>query len=120
MYKQINFRPWGWWMNLHEEPGYLVKVININKGHQLSLQKHKHREESWTIARGKGEIFCENFWQVARQGKMVKIKEGTPHRAKATDDNLVIIEVQHGEILSEDDIYRIEDDYGRVVETQNE
>ena len=54
MYKQINFRPWGWWMNLHEEPGYLVKVININKGHQLSIQHHKHREESWTIARGKG------------------------------------------------------------------
>ena len=120
MYRQIKFRPWGWWMNLYEEPGYLVKIITINKGHQLSLQQHKHRDETWTIARGKGEIFSDNFWQTAREGKEGKIRKGSPHRAKAEDDNLVIIEVQHGEILSEDDIIRMEDDYGRVAETQNE
>jgi len=116
MYRKITFRPWGWWMDLYEEPGYKTKIITINEGQQLSLQKHEHRDETWTIARGKGEIFSGNFWQIARKGKVVKIKRGSEHRAKAIGDQLVIIEVQHGEKLSEDDIVRIEDDYGRVQE----
>ena len=114
MYKQINFRPWGWWMNLQEEPGYKIKLITVKDGEQLSLQVHEHRDETWTIARGKGEIFSDNFWQVAREGKVVKIPRGMVHRAKGGEGNLVILEVQHGEILSEDDITRIEDDYGRI------
>ena len=116
MLRKFFFRPWGWWIAIYEGSDYLVKVIHINKGQQLSLQKHEHRDETWTIAEGKGEIFCDNFWQMARKGKMVTIKKGTPHRAKAADESLVIIEVQHGDVLSEDDIIRIEDDYGRVQE----
>ena len=114
MLRKITFRPWCWWQALFQGPGYLAKIINVNKGQQLSLQYHKHRRETWIIASGVGEVFANGIWQIARTGKCIHIPVLGTHRIKATDKDLVLIEVQFGEKISEDDIVRIEDDYGRV------
>ena len=61
-----------------------------------------------------GEVFANGIWQIARTGKCIHIPVLGTHRVKATDEDLVLIEVQFGDKISEDDIVRIEDDYGRV------
>ena len=114
MLRKITFRPWGWWQALFQGPGYLAKIINVKKGQQLSLQYHKHRSETCIIASGVGEVFANGIWKIARTGKCIHIPVLGPHRINATDKDLVLIEVQFGEKISEDDIVRIEDDYGRV------
>ncbi len=114
MLRKITFRPWGWWKNLFQGSGYIAKVITIKKGEQLSLQRHQYRSETWIIASGEGEIFANGIWQKTRLGKCVHIPVQSIHRAKATTEDLVIIEVQFGKKLSEKDIERFEDDYGRV------
>ena len=114
MLRKITFRPWGWWQALFQGPGYLAKIINVKKGQQLSLQYHKHRSETWIIASGKGEVFANGIWQKARTGKCIHMPVLGTHRVKADETDLVLIEVQFGDKISEDDIVRIEDDYGRV------
>ena len=114
MLRKITFRPWGWWQALFKGPGYLAKIINVKKGEQLSLQYHQYRSETWIIASGVGEVFANGIWQIARTGKCIHIPVLGTHRVKATDEDLVLIEVQFGDKISEDDIVRIKDDYGRV------
>ena len=114
MLRKITFRPWGWWQALFKGPGYLAKIINVKKGEQLSLQYHQYRSETWIIASGVGEVFANGIWQIARTGKCIHIPVLGTHRIKATDEDLVLIEVQFGDKISEDDIVRIKDDYGRV------
>ena len=120
MMSKYNYRPWGWWRNLYKGPGYLVKIIFINDGEQLSLQTHKHRDETWVIADGEGEVFCNGFWQHARKGKCYHVPVNSIHRAKGGKGNLLIVETQHGDKLSEDDIERLEDDYGRVTKVKDD
>jgi len=114
MLRKITFRPWGWWQSIFQGSGYLAKVINVKKGQQLSLQYHNHRSETWIIASGQGEVFANGIWQIARTGKCIHIPVKGTHRIKADQEDLVLIEVQFGDKISEDDIVRIEDDYGRV------
>ena len=116
MLRKITFRPWGWWQSIFKGPGYLAKVINVKKGEQLSLQYHNHRSETWIIASGEGEVFANGIWQKARTGKCIHIPVKGTHRIKADKTDLVLIEVQFGDKISEDDIVRIKDDYGRVQE----
>ncbi|MAR06439.1 MAG: mannose-6-phosphate isomerase [Cyanobium sp. NAT70] len=108
-------RPWGWFEDLLEEPGYKVKRLFVRSGQQLSLQRHAHRSESWTVVSGNGRLLCSEQWHDAHPGIMLSIPEGAVHRAQAGSMNLVILEVQHGAVLSEDDIERLQDDYGRVL-----
>tara|TARA_R100000742_G_C4164576_1_gene4966 strand:- start:97 stop:444 length:348 start_codon:yes stop_codon:yes gene_type:complete len=112
--EKFNFRPWGWWKNFLKGPQFLGKVIHVKKNQQLSLQRHKHRNETWIIADGEGEVFVQGIWQKARQGKCVHIPVNGIHRVKAGKKDLVLIELQFGEKISEDDIERLEDDYGRI------
>lgn len=108
-------RPWGWYEDLLSAPGYKVKRLLIRRGQQLSLQRHRHRSESWTVVQGDGALLCDEHWQEVTAGAMLTIPCGTIHRARGGDADLIILEVQHGEDLREDDIERLQDDYGRVI-----
>tara|TARA_R100000655_G_scaffold19788_2_gene41131 strand:- start:356 stop:706 length:351 start_codon:yes stop_codon:yes gene_type:complete len=115
---KINFKPWGWYKDLYEGPGYKLKVISIDEGHQLSLQSHQYRSEVWNTVSGQGEFFVSGIWSLARVGNCIKVPINTIHRAKAGTGGLIFVEIQFGEKLSEDDIQRLEDDYGRVVSSE--
>ena len=116
MMSKYNYRPWGWWRNLYKEPGYLVKIIFINDGEQLSLQTHKHRDETWVIVRGVAEIEVNKNKKNLGRGENVFVARTITHRIKniSVVEPLEIIEVQTGDYLGEDDIERLEDDYGRI------
>ena len=108
-------RPWGWYEELTHGPNYKVKRLLVRAGCQLSLQRHRHRSESWTVVAGSGDLLCGEQWLTAHTGLMLTIPCGVLHRARAGDQNLIILEVQHGIDLREDDIERLQDDYGRVI-----
>ena len=79
------------------------------------LQRHQHRSENWTVVSGHGQLFCKNTWHDAQAGTTLYIPLGVLHRARGGQSDLVVIEVQHGQLLQESDIERLEDDYGRVI-----
>ncbi len=107
-------RPWGSWEVLAAGPGYAVKRIVVRPGARLSLQRHAHRAESWVVASGRARVTrgAEVFELDA--GTSARIALGDAHRIENPGtDELVVIEVQHGAHLHEDDIERLADDYGR-------
>ncbi|MGC6483052.1 MAG: phosphomannose isomerase type II C-terminal cupin domain [Synechococcus sp.] len=108
-------RPWGWHEEVLQGHRYKLKRLWLNPGQRLSLQRHHHRSETWTVAEGHGSLLCNNTWSEASTGSTLHIPCGAVHRAKAGNQGLLLIEVQHGAVLSEDDIERLEDDYGRVL-----
>ena len=108
-------RPWGWYETLIQGDNYLVKRLLVRAGEQLSLQRHRHRSESWIVVSGLGALLCGETWHAASQGVMLSIPCGAVHRARADGSDLLILEVQHGDDLREDDIERLQDDYGRVI-----
>ena len=96
------------------EPGYRVKRIIIYPGKRLSLQKHAHRSEHWVIVYGQGLLTLDAETRHVQAGDTAYIQTGQVHRLENTGrDYLVFIETQLGLCL-EDDIIRIEDDFGRV------
>lgn len=108
-------RPWGWYEDLLEGPGYKLKRLWLDPGQRLSLQRHRHRSENWTVAEGEGSLLCGDTWTKAAPGITLHIPCGAVHRAQAGDTGLLVIEVQHGALLEESDIERLEDDFGRVL-----
>lgn len=112
-------RPWGWFETLAEGEGYRVKRLRIQAGRRISLQRHRHRCEHWVVVAGTGRIDCEDGQIEAVVGTTVFIPVGGIHRASAGPVDLEIIEVQRGALLSEDDIERFDDDFGRVVTSLN-
>lgn len=108
-------RPWGTYATLKEEPGYKVKRITVSPGQCLSLQYHHQRAEHWVVVQGMAlvQIGDREFRTGPGQSRYIPIRE--IHRlTNIGDDELVLIEVQCGEYLGEDDIVRIADSYGRV------
>lgn len=114
---QRHGRPWGWYETLVEDRGYLVKRLWIAPGQRLSLQRHRHREEHWVVVAGGDELHLEGRVAPLQVGQSVHIPSGAVHRASAGGSGLLIVEVQRGEHLSEDDIERLSDDYGRAEAT---
>ena len=110
-------RPWGWFETLATGEGYSVKRLRILAGRRLSLQRHQHRCEHWIIASGSGRIDCQGTSLDVSAGDTLSIPVGSLHRAAAGDEDLEIIEVQRGALLSEADIERFDDDFGRVVKS---
>ena len=108
-------RPWGWYEDLISGDEYKVKRLLVRSGRQLSLQRHHHRSESWTVVAGDGALLCGETWQDASVGVMLTIPCGAVHRARGGQRDLIILEVQHGAVSREDDIERLQDDYGRVI-----
>ncbi len=106
-------RPWGRWEEYLNEEGYRVKRIIVSPWQRLSLQKHEHRAEHWVIAKGKGKFTLDDDIIDVEAGSTVFIPIGGVHRIEnPNEEPLIIIETQLGLCL-EDDIIRLEDDYGR-------
>ena len=107
-------RPWGWYQTLSEAPGNKLKRIHVLPGQQLSLQKHRHRAEHWVVVQGTALVTVGERVQELRPGQHVDIALGEVHRlANRTDTAVEIVELQFGNYLGEDDIERLQDDYGR-------
>jgi mannose-6-phosphate isomerase-like protein (cupin superfamily) len=111
---QSDVRPWGDWTVLDAGPGYVVKRIRVAPGGILSLQRHRHRAEEWTVVAGVGRVTLGQRQFDLPAGLSAHIDVGEVHRiANCGSDDVVFIEVQTGAILSEEDIERLEDSYGR-------
>ena len=109
-------RPWGYYENLSEDSTHKVKRLTVYPEKRLSLQKHKYRSETWVVASGNGTAEIDTLYYDLWPGKIVEIPKASIHRLinKSNKENLVVVEVQLGEILSEEDIVRLEDDFGRA------
>ena len=108
-------RPWGSFATVHKGEGFLVKQITVNPGGRLSLQRHKHRSENWIVVAGTAMVTIDDTRKTVAVGEHARIPLGAVHRLEnETDTPVVLVEVQHGDILSEDDIERLEDIYDRV------
>jgi mannose-1-phosphate guanylyltransferase/mannose-6-phosphate isomerase len=107
-------RPWGWYETLSSGEGYLVKRLWLSPGQRISLQSHQHRCEHWVVVNGEGLLMLEDTTIPAQRGTTLFVPEGARHRAEAGSRALEIVEVQRGALLSEEDIERYEDDFGRL------
>lgn len=108
------YRPWGSYESLVVGPRFQVKRITVNPGAQLSLQMHYHRAEHWVVVSGTAEITNGDSTGLYAENQSTYIPLGTIHRLKNPGRvPLVIIEIQSGSYLGEDDIVRLEDMYGR-------
>ena len=107
-------RPWGNWKVDEVGDGFVKKTISVNISGCLSLQSHKHRAEKWEIVSGKAEVTVGDKVEIYSAGQIVEIPQGAVHRLRnAGSTELVVKEIQLGEILDENDIIRYEDIYGR-------
>ncbi len=101
------YRPWGYYAILKEKPGYKVKEIGVYPGKYISLQRHKFRSEHWNIVQGKAEVTVGKRKTVVKKNESIFVSKGVKHRVyNPTDKMVVIIEVQIGNYLGEDDIRR--------------
>lgn len=108
-------RPWGTWHVIDTGPGFVVKRIEVKPGQRLSLQYHEHRTEIWTVVSGIGIAEVDAEQQRIESGDVVTIPAQARHRLQnAGHEPLVIIEVQQGSLLDEEDIIRLADDYRRA------
>ena len=107
-------RPWGWYMTIDEGKNFKVKRIQVDPGASLSLQKHSKRAEHWVVVKGTAKVENGDKEIVLTENESTFIPLGELHRlSNPKKTPLEIIEVQSGEYLGEDDIERIEDNYGR-------
>ena len=111
---QIFERPWGTYEVLASGHGYQVKRLVVHPGKRLSLQLHHKRSEDWVIAAGSAAITIGDQTHVSKTGDSFHVPVETPHRiSNPGHDELIVIEVQLGDYLEEDDIVRLQDDFGR-------
>lgn len=109
-------RPWGGYRVIERGEDYQVKQLRLTPGDSTSLQRHRHRSEQWTVIAGRGEARVDDKRHAVAASDFVAIPQGALHRLSNTgSDDLVIIEVQIGSYLGEDDIERFEDAYGRAA-----
>ncbi|SFI17905.1 mannose-1-phosphate guanylyltransferase [Collimonas sp. OK307] len=108
-------RPWGTYTVLEEDPGFKIKRIEVKPGASLSLQMHHHRSEHWIVVSGMARVVNGDNELFVRTNESTYIPAGHKHRLENPGMlNLVMIEVQSGEYLGEDDIVRFQDTYGRA------
>ena len=113
-------RPWGSFTVLDEAAGYKVKRIEVLPHKRLSYQRHSRRAEHWMVVEGTGTVTLDGRNVTVRTGETVDVPIGTAHRIEnTTDEKVVFIEIQRGDYLGEDDIVRLEDDYGRVPDRRS-
>jgi mannose-6-phosphate isomerase len=112
---ETNHRPWGSYTVLDDAGTHKVKRITVLPGRRLSYQRHARRSEHWFIVTGTALVTLDGIQAEYAAGQSVDIPVGTNHRIEnPTITEVVFVEVQHGEYFGEDDIVRLEDDYGRV------
>tara|TARA_Y100001933_G_scaffold155619_1_gene153825 strand:+ start:333 stop:1763 length:1431 start_codon:yes stop_codon:yes gene_type:complete len=108
------YRPWGNFTSIADNKGWQVKKIEVNIGSKLSLQMHNHRSEHWIVVKGFAEVEINKVKTFLKENESIFIPLGSKHRlSNAGDSPLIVIEVQTGDYLGEDDIVRFEDVYGR-------
>jgi mannose-6-phosphate isomerase-like protein (cupin superfamily) len=108
-------RPWGTFTVLDDDGTHKVKRIVVLPGKRLSYQRHARRSEHWFIVRGTALVTMNGDERQVVAGDSVDIPVGTNHRIENTaETDVVFVEVQHGEYFGEDDIVRLEDDFGRT------
>ncbi len=107
-------RPWGTYTVLEEAKGYKIKRIEVLPNKRLSLQSHQHRNEHWVVIKGEAEVVNADKILTLYENESTYIKAGDKHRlSNATNEVLIIIEVQVGGYMGEDDIERFKDDFQR-------
>ncbi|MGH9930744.1 MAG: phosphomannose isomerase type II C-terminal cupin domain [Pyrinomonadaceae bacterium] len=110
-------RPWGTFTVLDEADGFKVKRIEVLPGKRLSYQKHAQRAEHWVVVQGTAKVTLDDRDIILEAGQAIDIRVGAAHRMENTGkETLVFIEVQRGGYLGEDDIVRLQDDFGRAPE----
>ena len=111
-------RPWGGFSTIEEGPGYKVKRLVVDPGHRFSYQKHRRRAEHWVVVAGAPRVVLNGRRRSLQVHDAITIPRGAWHRAENPGRvAVVIIEVQQGSYLEEDDIIRRQDDYGRAAPT---
>jgi mannose-6-phosphate isomerase len=109
-----NERPWGRYDVVSGAGSYKVKVITVEPGCRLSYQRHERRAEHWYVVAGTGLVTLDGEALPVANGSAVDVPVGAAHRMANTGEGpLLFVEVQTGEYFGEDDIVRLEDDYGR-------
>ena len=112
---ETEYRPWGSFHIIAKGTGYQIKEMNIKPGKKQSLQRHKNRSEYWQVIDGSGMVYLEDSKFKLEKNDNIFIPQGDLHRLENIgNDLLTLIEIQIGEKISEDDIERLEDDFGRI------
>ena len=112
----MDARPWGGFAVLDEKDVYKVKRIEVLPGRRLSYQKHEKRSEHWMVVQGQAVVTLEGKENPLNPGQTVDIPQKAAHRIFNPGKNLLVfIEIQMGEYFGEDDIIRLEDDFGRLL-----
>ena len=114
--REYSERPWGNYTVLDDDaPDHKVKRLVVHPGKRLSYQRHARRAEHWFIVSGTAVVTLDGIEHTLAAGESIDIPQEGAHRiANGGEGDLVIVEVQHGSYFGEDDIERLEDDYGRV------
>ena len=108
-------KPWGNYKTLLMEGNYQIKIITIEPGGKLSLQKHHHRCEHWIIVKGHLKVTKGKNETQKKVNDYIFIEKEEIHRLENEGDTIAqLVEIQYGEYLGEDDIVRLDDKYGRT------
>jgi mannose-6-phosphate isomerase len=112
---QFDRRPWGTFTVLDEGEKFKVKRIEVLPGKRLSYQKHSKRAEHWVVVQGTAKVTLDDREIIVSTGEAIDIATGSAHRVENPGtEMLVFIEIQRGSYLGEDDIVRLQDDFGRA------
>lgn len=113
-------RPWGSFTILDENDRFKVKRIEVLPGKRLSYQRHQKRSEHWFVVQGKAKVTLNGEEVLVDTGSSIDICVGDAHRVENPDNSeaLVFIETQTGTYFGEDDIERLDDDFGRAPKAE--
>ena len=116
MSKETEERPWGSFTVLDEGSNFKVKRIDVLPGKRLSYQRHSRRAEHWFVVRGTAKVTLDGTERLVKIGETIDIPLETAHRVENPESSeiLVFIEIQTGDYFAEDDIVRLDDDFGRA------
>ena len=107
------YRPWGNYLTIENGPNWQVKRIEVSPKSSLSLQIHNYRAEHWIVVSGEAFVEIDNKKFILKENQSTFIPVGSKHRlSNPCKEDLILIEVQSGTYLGEDDIIRLEDNYG--------
>lgn len=111
---RTTYRPWGGYSTVEQGDRFQVKRLFVKPGKKLSLQKHQHRSEHWIVVRGTAHVTIDGVVKSVLENESAYLPRGVLHRLENAGEVLLeLIEVQTGSYLGEDDIIRVEDDFGR-------
>jgi mannose-6-phosphate isomerase len=112
---QEDHRPWGFYIVLSDESDHKVKRIVVYPGKRLSLQRHRRRSEHWHMVSGEALVTLNDKEIRLKKGDSIDIPANAAHRIKNIGpENVILIEIQQGDYFGENDIERLEDDFGRA------